>query len=442
MKPEQLMHHHVSCTLLTFVVLAGCGQSKTTSSPAKSTAVLNREHLSSVAANGDPVTLGQLNQIYDEPTAEQNAASLYGEAFAALNAEDKNSPSFLSQNREAVRLLLLAADRPRCRYPIALTDGARVLLPHLSGLRKCAILLRQEAVSQAAGGKTDAATAAILAGLRMGRSLDGEPLLVSKLVQLQLVNHALDGLQESLDQSNFTDDELLRILEALNDLESAVGFRRAFVGERAMVIDAFQSSDEELAEAMGIRGDGASAAPPFMLREYRAAGHLDEDFAFALDFMSKLVSLAEQTYPEALDEAGKVKIPSAQDVLDQKLVVSVALLPDPARLVLKSADTVARIRLARTVLAIERYKLKHDGALPVSLDDVAVDLAGGVPKDPFDGQTLRYKVLPSGVYSVYSIGEDREDDGGSVPREDIKLPVDIAITAFPKTTDDAINAED
>jgi hypothetical protein len=34
-----------------------------------------------------------------------------------------------------------------------------------------------------------------------------------------------------------------------------------------------------------------------------------------------------------------------------------------------------------------------------------------VPKDPFDGQPIRYCKLDKG-YVVYSVGEDRKDDKG------------------------------
>ena len=411
--------------LLLPLVSGGCGQAKTSPGPANSPAVAISNHLSDISTAGDPVTLDQLSRMYEEPPAAQNAAPIYAQAFAALSAEDENSPDFLTHNQEAVALLLQAADRPLCRYPVALTDGVMVLLPHCAEIGRCAMLLRQEAVSQAARGHTDAATTAILAGFRLARSLDNEPLLISKLVEIASLGQALDGLQESLNQKSFTDAELLRLLTALRDAEPAVGFRRAMLGERANLVAAFQSSDEKLAEAMAVSGGSAAAARPSMLRIYRSGGHLQEDFAFALDFMSKLVALVDLPYPQALDAAAGMKIPA---VVDGKIAVSAALLPEPARFVNKGAEAVARLRLARTVLAVERYRLKHDGALPTSLADVTAELSGGVPEDPFDGQPLRYKELPARGYTVYSVGADRKDDGGAVQGPDVKTPLDVVMT--------------
>lgn len=269
-----------------------------------------------------------------------------------------------------------------------------------------------------------------LAGFRLARSLDNEPLLVSKLVEIASWEQALAGLQEALNQRSFTDAELLRLQTALRDAESAVSFGPAMLGERVNLVAAFQSSDEKLADAMAMRGGGAAAAPPQMLRNYRSGGHLQEDFAFALEFMSKLVALADLPFPQSLVAAAEMKMLDAQKVVDEKLVVSAALLPEPARLVNKGAEAVARIRLMQMVLTVERYRLKHDGALPNSLADLSGEWSGRMSEDPFVGQPLRYRKLPAGGYTVYSVsvGADGKDDGGAVESPDGDTPRDVVVT--------------
>jgi hypothetical protein len=401
----------------------GCGRAKT-SGPV-SVAVSN--HLAAIAAAGEPVTLEQLGRIYEVPPDAENAAPLYAQAFAAVRSEGLNTPSFLADNREALALLLKAADRPLCRYPVALTNGATVLLPHLYKIRICATLLRDEAVSQVRRGHTDSATTALLAGFRLARSLDNEPLLTSKLVEIGSLGLALDGLQESIHQTGFTEAELLRLQTVLRDAEPGVGFRRAMLGERASLVATFKSSDESLAEAMAA-SEGGSGVPPLMLRNYRSAGHLEGDFEFALTFMSNLVAVASLPYPEALDAAAGLKNPEQQSVLDGRLVVSALLLPQPARFLNKGAEAVARICLARAVLAVERYRLKHGGALPTSLADASAEFADGIPLDPFDGQPVRYRQRPGGGYVVWSVGVDRKDDGGNINGVDNTAPRDVVVT--------------
>ncbi len=157
-------------TILLALVSGGCGQPKTAPGPANSPAVAVSNHLAAITTAGEPVTLDQLSRMYEEPLAAQNAATLYAQAFAALSAEDANSPDLLAHNQVGLALSLQAAELPSCRYPVALTDGVMAILPHLGKIKTCAALLRQEAVSQAARGNTDAATSAILAGFRLARS--------------------------------------------------------------------------------------------------------------------------------------------------------------------------------------------------------------------------------------------------------------------------------
>src|SRR5262249_8508018 len=82
------------------------------------------------------------------------------------------------------------------------------------------------------------------------------------------------------------------------------------------------------------------------------------------------------------------------------------------------ASALARLQVARTALAIERWRLSHDKRLPDSLSELVPEYLPSVPLDSFDGQPLRYKKLEHG-YFVYSIGSDFKDDGGKEKPADV-----------------------
>jgi hypothetical protein len=63
--------------------------------------------------------------------------------------------------------------------------------------------------------------------------------------------------------------------------------------------------------------------------------------------------------------------------------------------------------------ALERYRLAH-GSYPERLAEVAVFLAGQTPRDPVDGEPLRYVRTSPDTYKLYSIGLNARDDGGTV----------------------------
>ncbi len=70
----------------------------------------------------------------------------------------------------------------------------------------------------------------------------------------------------------------------------------------------------------------------------------------------------------------------------------------------------ARLRCAGAALACERYRMAH-GAWPSALNDLVPEFLAGLPRDPFDGKPLRFR-RHNGQLVIYSVGEDRRDDGG------------------------------
>ena len=76
--------------------------------------------------------------------------------------------------------------------------------------------------------------------------------------------------------------------------------------------------------------------------------------------------------------------------------------PPSARLQVRDATEVA--------IALTLWKRRH-GQWPERLEQLVPDLLPAVPPDRADGKPLRY-VVRDGQAVVYSIGQDRDDDGG------------------------------
>jgi hypothetical protein len=91
-------------------------------------------------------------------------------------------------------------------------------------------------------------------------------------------------------------------------------------------------------------------------------------------------------------------------------------LPALNRTTSSVAQRTAMQRTLLAMLAIERYRLAHEGELPAKLDDLVPDFLDAVPTDPFDGQPLRLLRTEKG-YLVYSVGTDKLDQQGNVGGE-------------------------
>ncbi|HHN77741.1 MAG TPA: hypothetical protein ENK11_03570 [Phycisphaerales bacterium] len=74
---------------------------------------------------------------------------------------------------------------------------------------------------------------------------------------------------------------------------------------------------------------------------------------------------------------------------------------------MRSKTEIGAVRVA---IALERSRLA-EGAWPASLDALVPAYLDSIPVDPFTDGPLRY-ALGEGGPVVYSVGMDREDDGG------------------------------
>lgn len=79
-------------------------------------------------------------------------------------------------------------------------------------------------------------------------------------------------------------------------------------------------------------------------------------------------------------------------------------------------DDLVNQRASVAAIAVERYRRDHAGALPGALQDLVPQYLDAVPLDPVTGQALLFK-KQAGAYSIYSVGTDKQDNGGDLNSE-------------------------
>ncbi|MFN7162438.1 MAG: hypothetical protein ACK4NB_05205 [Fimbriimonadales bacterium] len=72
---------------------------------------------------------------------------------------------------------------------------------------------------------------------------------------------------------------------------------------------------------------------------------------------------------------------------------------------------VAIMRLVGCTAAVRLYKMRT-GKYPQSLEALGL---GEMVIDPFTGAPFKYRVDPKRGFLLYSVGENRTDDGGYIP---------------------------
>jgi hypothetical protein len=424
----------VTLVLLAFLLLVGGFIGWNLATPEQDARVL------AIRQNGYPSTLRELDTWYTHIPDSQNAALIYTNAFSQPVLTNYSGSSFtifgetnwvparghlidkefraelgavLATNQTVLDLLHSAAALTNSRYPVDLTKGFQVLLPHLAKVKGSVQLLTAEALLEASNGDIEKALAALRAAGAVADSLAEEPLLISQLVRAASWAIISKRCELILNGAAFSDQQLKTLQTLIENGERPDAMARALAGERASGLAIFMGSTDQL----NIFDVGSGSPPPLKDRLraslfiglLKSTGLLRKDRAFYLDVMATNVAAAEAPFPERLTLAQQAAAMSPPSKL---MIFSRMLLPALSRAMQRDGDHAARIRTAETAIAVERFRRAHNGELPTDLNELVPTYVASVPQDPFDGQPLRFKRRASG-YVVYSIGADLRDDGGS-----------------------------
>ena len=377
-------------------------------------------------AQGYPTTLAELDEWYAKPKGD-NAADVYQDAFGAYVSPSgkrfddlpfvgirdtpplgkplpakvmKVAREYLDRNRAALAHLRRAVTIPECRFPIRLTDGPRVRLPHLVKLRQGARLLAIEGLLFASEGRAREASENLADCLKLGRSLAKEPMMISRLVRLAMDAIALRSIERTLNLVAFGDARLHEMDRLLEAREKDSACTRCLVGEVMFANDWMRRASAKNIVSWSNVGGGSVVFLPL----YYVAGWRDVDLAWYLRFCGRTIEHRRRHPP------GTGKAPAPVTSVPRHCLMSRGMLPCWESFFAKENRILALCRAARAAVAVQRYRLKR-GALPGSLKDLVPEYLRSAPLDPFSGKPLIYRKLKKG-FSVHSVGWNGKDDGG------------------------------
>jgi hypothetical protein len=391
--------------------------------------------IEAIRTAGYPVTCAELDQWYSIPETAENAAYIILDAFeyyqepedikilpvvgqAELPSRTEPLPEkmreliaqYLSDNQKTLELLHEAATLEHSRYPADLSLGQGTLLPHLSDIRRCAFLLKLEALYSAENNQQNIAVQSIKSIFGVARSMAKEPVTVSQLVRTACQGLAVSALERVINRTNLTDDQLADLSQVVTDAQeqSDSGISRALVGERCYALSIFREPASLGGMEIGSHGQTIGVPVP-ILQAYKALGLADMDAIEYLDMMDEYIK-ATQLPPHLRQKSVEAMEPKIVSIPKIRILLR-TFAPAFSRIISMDLRNIAGLRTAQAAIAIQCYRLAY-GKLPDTLMDLVPNYLESVPIDPFDGKELRYKKLESG-YVVYSIGENLSDDGGT-----------------------------
>lgn len=391
-----------------------------------------KRQIAAIKADELPTTAGELDAWHKPLPDSNNAAIFYEELFTGLPTNaflkivplSRNEPltsdasnqlrAAVSKYPEVLRRAREGTPLTQTRYSVDLFLGVNTPLPHAAKLKTIAQLLRADAALDIAEDRPDKAAEAILAIHRAARTLDEEPVVISALVALAMDSLGFSSLERVLNHSALSEDQLTQLSHAATLANLTNRFVKGLIGERATHGEIIGLAQYDIARMQEMVPADEEEARPAPTRQpgwgWNLIGFFERDRAFYLRAMTRKIEVGKLPPPESIQEAKELAKLNDQAKRGYYIFSSL-LLPSLERLESRDAEASARARIARVALAVEGWRISHDGKPPDSLEELLPTQLKEIPADPFDGKPLRYKKLPRG-FVVYSIGRDSKDDGG------------------------------
>ena len=349
----------------------------------------------------------------------------------------------LSKFDPVIEQLRQDSARPYSRFPIGYDDEnkAMILLPHLAAVKQFSLVLRLRAIAELQNGETEKSFDDVKLSLRLIDSVRTEPSSISQLVRIAILQIVLQPVYEGLAEQKWSEAQLAALDAELAKLDFLTDYESTIRGERALeianieflrhpprnpgfhrprlyfLVPFFSLVREQLSD-MSEEGGGNSQMDFQMLAlGFGPSGWLVQNELRIAQFDTKwyLPIVDEKTQTISPDKAR-----ATDNALDQEIRhrtpenllerLFIGFFGGTAN---KFACAQSSVDLARTAIALERYRLAH-GGYPESLDALAPQFMEKIPHDVIGGRPLHYHLTDDGQFILYSVGWNERDDGGVV----------------------------
>jgi len=326
----------------------------------------------------------------------------------------------LSKYDSTIEELRQASQMPYSRFPLNYDTAcpAVILLPHLAAMKRCTLVLQLRAIAELQNGQSEKALGDVKLSLHLADSIRTEPILISHLVRVALVNITLQPIWEGLAEHKWSDEQLVELDQELAKLDFLADYGVAMRGEQACsvkVIDWVRRT-RKVSDIIGPYGDSAFKERITGLVSYLSPSgwFYQNQFRYCRYFTQWDLPLADVKRgifsPALLRDADAALDLEIRHVSPYNKIETM-LLPAMSACAKKFARDQESTDLARVACALERYRLAH-GEYPESLDALAPQFIAKLPHDIINGQPLHYRRTSDGQFVLYSVGWNEKDDGG------------------------------
>jgi|GEM_PF-4351387 len=393
-----------------------------------------------------PNTAAELEQFYRVPPGAEDTTQLWVSAILAFAGDqvlqdaagfpvltDRSQPiptpdqswvaidklrSVLARWQPTLDDMHTAASKgAAARYSTRFADGFAMDFAEPGGLPNATHILKVQAFILARDGDSVGVSRNIRTMLKASTSLGNFPLQAPQFERVLLVSDVVRTLQALLPHLEFSGAELDEMKRELGALGFDRGLYNALIGERVFGLLAFQTPEPSL---RAFATDYAAAT--FSEEDIRGllnnvSFNIDQDRQTFEDLMSQNIAIAKLPPAERMSKATvgrdfSERTKNGTPTARRTATFSILFVPAFDVIFDFTAMGEARRDAGVVAIAIQQFRLRENKP-PQALSELVPEFLPAIPIDPYDGQPLKYD-LNSNRYVVYSVGNNRQDDGGSV----------------------------
>jgi len=352
--------------------------------------------------------------------------------------DNQIAEEIVSKNSQAFAYFAEAARKPKYQNP-ELADPANItlnmVLTPMNSWQQMARLSAIKALYLAKQGKDKEALDEALNSVSIGQKIqDSQATLIEYLVAISMKGLGLETVQKIIPSSKLASAELKQYTQGLDKFyKNENGLIMAFKGEyriQSWVMDALASGNKEVLQEFV--GEEESQNPEI-------AKKIKDNYYFQPNKTKLLFAeYARANIKSANESCGKIKATEIQKLAPTnpaKLYTEEnaigKILHDVVAVSLTNVSTKKcqedlLVGATQAMIAIKAFK-NDTNNYPTSLNELIPNYLSSVPQDPFDGKLLKYSATKK---TLYSVGEDLQDSGGSVGDDWRKMTDPTFILSF------------
>ncbi len=347
----------------------------------------------------------------DHANLSDNAAPAYEEALALLvgdfdvaweafnDAEPGEVPAevaeYVRQNATAIAIMRRAAEMENCWFEMSYEPEGWFLLDHLRHMRQMAKIMQMHAVIVARDRDWQSYADDVVATAGIARHADQAPVLISHLVSIAVHSVLTNLLLEPLTWPELSTGDrvnyISRVIDTLSPPRSMVG-----------VLE----EERDGTTWAHISGQRPGAVLDRLCPKRRVAGEMERYYAPYIEFAKLPVEDHADTGHALRKQIEQAESNPGGAGFNVVRALVLTFPPSFSRSFELRARSIAEQRGRLAVLRLFHYQHEH-GAFPDSLAALGDDLPG----DPYSRGPFVYRRTPGG-FTLYSVGIDRDDDGG------------------------------